>query len=154
MGEVKVHDQSLAHFGVLGMKWGVHRTATQLGKSAGNWGKEAGKMIKSNYTHPIITSRANRESKKADTMGNRVRRTLVYQNTKDLKDINKRIDTMVAEKAAQRALNKAEKAKVKEIKDQYRKEYMAGESALGKVYAKLTDGDKIYADIMYESNKK
>jgi hypothetical protein len=57
-------------------------------------------------------------------------------------------------KLAQKALKKAEKTKIKEIKNQYRKEYMAGESAVGKIYAKLTDGDKIYANVMYDLNKK
>ena len=88
---VQPSDKYLSHVGVMGMKWGVRRGAQRLG----NWTKEAGKMTKNNFKHPFLTTKANRESLKADTTGNKVRRTMVYQNTKDLKDINSRVNKMV-----------------------------------------------------------
>jgi hypothetical protein len=160
----------LAHFGIKGMHWGVRRKLIDIGRSDGaqkpgnsiyrtgkavsDWGKEAGKLTKNNYRHPFLTSKAARASLKSDTIGNRLRRTMVYQNTKNLRDINKRTDKLVAQKAAQRALKKAEKAKMKDIKTQYRKEYMAGESKAGVIYARLTQADKIYANTMYTLNDK
>ena len=88
----------LKHYGVLGMKWGKRTAAVK------NWGKEAGKLTVNSYKHPILSDRANKESIKADpSIKSRLRRTMVYQNTKDIKDVNQRLDKMLADKAARKA---------------------------------------------------
>jgi hypothetical protein len=65
---------------------------------AHSWLKEAGKMQVSSLRHPIITSKANRASKKEGTLGSKLRRGLVYQNTTDLRDVNRRIDELLNNK--------------------------------------------------------
>lgn len=101
--------ETLYHYGVLGMHWGkrggtgahVSDSAKHLqsGKNkVTDWLKEAGKLKLSDLRHPIITKKANLSSIKADTWPNKFRRTLVYQNTKDLKDVNQRVETLLAEK--------------------------------------------------------
>lgn len=42
---------------------------------------------------------------------------------------------------------------VKDVKKQYRKQYMAGESFVGKIYGKVTGADKIYADMQYDIHR-
>ena len=93
-----ISENELAHVGVLGMKWGKRK-----GKSS--WLKEAGKVTKNNLLHPIITDKADRESKKAGSFKDNVRRTLAYQSTKDLKDINSRVDKILADKKKMKDVN-------------------------------------------------
>jgi hypothetical protein len=62
------------------------------------WLKEAGKATLSNIRHPIITGKANRESIATGNLSSQLRRSLGYQNTKDLKDVNRRIDAALKAK--------------------------------------------------------
>lgn len=59
-----------------------------------------------------------------------------------------------AKAKADKILAKNEKIKYKETIKQYRKEINAGESAIGKLYNKLTDADKYQAEIMYDQRHK
>lgn len=65
-----------------------------------------------------------------------------YQTTKELKDVNDRVDSMLAKKT-----------KIKDIKNKYRKEYMDKQSGVGKIITKITNSDKTYSDVMYNLNK-
>jgi len=71
-------------------------------KSPKAWLSEAGKVAINGYIHPIITNRANTQSKQAGSFGNEVRRTLLYQNTNDLRDVNQRIYKAIADKKAKK----------------------------------------------------
>jgi hypothetical protein len=144
----------LQHFGIPGMKWGHRKNPGAFGSAIKSRIKEVGRYTKNSTLHPIITSRAANASIRGEKLGTQVRRMYVGQKTKEIKDVNDRVDVLMAKKAAEKALKKAEKAKIKDIKTQYRKEYMDGESKVGKIYSKLTDADKIYADVMYDLNKK
>ena len=95
----------LQHHGIKGMKWGVRRSQAVLDRAAGrksstSWEKEAKKMTINNLKHPILTNKADRESKAADSFGNRLRRNTLYQNTKDLQDVNARFEKLLSQKQA------------------------------------------------------
>ena len=89
----------LSHYGILGMKWGVRRQPGPdglVGKSRGQaikeWGSEAGKLTKTNLRHPGIVAKAKEESINAEpTFRNRLRRTMLYENTDNIKDVNARV---------------------------------------------------------------
>jgi hypothetical protein len=85
---------SLKHVGIMGMKWG-HRKA-----QAKAWLKEAGTTTKNSLLHPYLTDKANKASINSEKkLGTRLRRSTVYQKTKELKDVNSRVKKMQAEKA-------------------------------------------------------
>ena len=101
------------------MKWGVHRyqnkngTLTSVGKrrqSLTSWTKEAKKMTGNSLKHPFLNDRADRESKAADSFGNRLRRNTLYQNTKDIQDVNARFEKLLSDKNKNDAAKKADKA--------------------------------------------
>jgi len=133
------NQRGLSHTGVLGMKWGVRRAGNAIKSRV----RETTKYTKNSYLHPFLTGKAERQSMDKNSFGTIARRSLVYQKTSEIKDINTRVNKMLAKKA-----------KIKQIKTEYRKEYMRGESAAGKVFAKVTGSDKIYANTMYDLNKK
>ena len=86
-------EKYLEHHGVPGMKWGHHKTGLQ------NWGKEAGKLTKNQLIHPILTGKANQQSINSEKSAKtRARRQTLYQNTKDLKDVNSRMEKMLADR--------------------------------------------------------
>lgn len=153
----------LSHFGVPGMKWGVRKAAS----AAGRYAKEAGKLTKNSYVHPILTKKAASASISKDKLGTRLRRTTIANTTKELADINQRVDKAVQQRAQQKAQQKQAKAKakvekmlakkaaeqkVKDLKQNYEKEYMAGKSKVGKIITSALGTHKIYADVMYDLN--
>jgi len=131
-----MEQRALSHFGVPGMKWGVRRAANGVRNQIG----EAYKMQRNSLMHPFVTQKATYDSLKKGNIKTNIRRTMIFQKTSEIKDINDRVKSILANKQ-----------KIKDIKTQYRKEYMAGEKSFGKAYAKVTGADKTYADIMANS---
>lgn len=95
----------LKHYGVLGMKWGKRKAA------AGAYVRESGKMIKESLKHPILSNKANKESIAADPLKTRLRRSSLYQTTKEIHDVNQRLNKMLADKARLKKM-RGEKAEV------------------------------------------
>lgn len=63
--------------------------------------------------------------------------------------VNKAIDA----KAKMQSAKKAYKTANKKFDKAYRKQYMAGESFIGKMYGKASGSDRTYADLQYEFNR-
>ena len=156
-------DDVLAHYGVPGMKWG-HR------KAAGDsWLREAGKITVSTYKHPILTKKANRESIRTEGTKTKLRRKFGYQNTKELKDVNDRINAKVAERAPITRYSKNPSAdhvnsreiKRKPISEMSNKELreLNERLQLERNYASLakrdfSSGSKFVDDVLKESGKE
>lgn len=164
-GELYNADE-LYHYGVPGMKWGK-RKARYEGVSTDGSKRRAYEQSR----QALIEAKRNKKaaskvySKTYDNWRNKAIADL--SPIKKHRDAsNKRFeDTVKAAKAANSAEKKYKAAKkamkvakkaanieAKAVKQKYREQYMKGASVAGKIYAKLTDADKHYADLAYGLN--
>lgn len=133
-------DSELYHHGVKGQKWGHRKAKLELQKAKSTRkvaNREFNRKFRS-YNSSFLNSFRTKEEKSA--AGDRA----IKAGAKAEK----------ANKAYKRAKKKykfavkADKIKMKDLEKKYRKEYMSGQSKVGKAISKLTGSDRIYANIM------
>jgi hypothetical protein len=124
--EVEKVKAELAHFGVLGMHWGVRRREGESWRTAHlrTASKVADRDIKSFPKGPIKTKDGK-----------------VVLTRKDVDDILKDL------------MRERKKIKVNLIKSQYRDDYMKGKNFVQKLSTRILNTDKYYGDMMYEMNR-
>ena len=160
------YDEELMHYGIPGMKWG-HRKAVlpQVSQSSTNKKVANAAQAKQNMK---AAKKAYKSANKAFNKAYRNSNSWILNSQFDKADYKKRQDVSLqaaqkAEKSKQaykkakanyKMSDKIAKKSIKDVKKQYRKQYMAGESIVGKIYGKVTDADKIYADMQYELHRK
>lgn len=162
----------LYHYGVPGMKWG-HRKATYVDPKDYINTKKFKKDAKAQYKAAKIKAERTWD-RETDAIDRRLEKKYAGKNSKqDKKEYYKEVDASYNEsynkarkaisdaktqyKAAKvqaKAMKKMEKIQAKEIKEYYRQECLKGKSFLEKAWIKFGGGDKIYADSMYELNKR
>jgi hypothetical protein len=152
----------LYHYGVPGMKWGK-RKARYEGVSTDGSKKAAYARAR----QQLAQAKTNRKvANKAYDKAYRNANSLILNSQFNKADNKRRNDEMMDAakkagaadkkyKAAKKAMKVAKKAanvEAKAVKQKYRDQYMKGSSMVGKIYAKLTDADKHYAEMMYGLN--
>ena len=153
----------LYHYGVPGMKWG-HRKQSAVDKARQNMidakkrkrtaKKEYNKSFSKAYDRsiaawsPVKKHRQANDARWEDAMNKAETSRNATAKYKKAKQKYK------AEKAAQKALAKIEKQNYKDTIKKMAKEINAGESAVGRIYNKLTGADKIQAELKYDEMQK
>lgn len=165
-----VNVDDIEHHGVKGMKWGKRKArydnistngskkrayeaaqkklaAAKANKKMENkeYDKAYSRAYNSSARHPITQWTGGKNQKKVDANWD-----AAIEKAKSSEKANRQYK---AAKKAAKAAKKMAKVEMKAVKQKYREQYMKGKSAVGKVLAKLTDGDRIYADAMYDLNK-
>lgn len=160
-------NNELTHYGVPGMKWGK-RKAKYEGVSTNGSKKRAYEDAKTKLAAArSVKKSANREYTQAFNKAYN-KSLAAYSPFKKARENNEKrwniaMNKGVASAKADRAYKsakktmkvakKAAKIEAKAVKQKYRDQYMKGASKAGKIYAKLTDADKYYAEMMYDLNK-
>ncbi len=97
-------NNSLQHYGVPGMKWGV-RKAVKIGNTLNKGINNARKrnMETSKYAinkafHPILSAKADVASMRGQSLGTKMRRSMLYQKTEEVRDINKRVESLIQQR--------------------------------------------------------
>ena len=146
-GELLHTDSStdiLEHYGVKGMKWGkrLRSAATKVasdkrvratGRYLKDYGKEAFKGVRRSYTHPILSSKAERLATRYDLRKGNPTSALLVRN----KDAMKRMNDYVDERLILKDNNKSKQRQTKGLKNkasnyvQYRRDV----SNINKKYA-------------------
>lgn len=157
-----MNENELMHYGVPGMKWGK-RKARYEGISTDGSKKRAYEQSR----QALIKAKQNKKSaNRSFDRAYRDANSLILNSQFNKADNKKRNDAMMDAakksesankqyKAAKKAMKVAKKAaniEAKAVKQKYRDQYMKGASMAGKIYAKLTDADKHYADLAYGLN--
>lgn len=163
-----INADELMHYGVPGMRWG-HRKNRYAGVSTDGSKRRAAEKAR----QQMIAAKSNkrlkgREYSKAfnkaynysslhpvsQYFGKRKKESdRRWENSeKKAKESLKADKQYKAAKKAYKAAKKMANLEAKAVKQKYKDEYMKGASAAGKVYAKLTDAHKYYADMMYDIN--
>ena len=150
------YQNSLMHYGVPGMKWGHKKAKAVPSNTADAWRRM--KLAKYNKQS------ANKKFDKAYRHDNSIIRKLQFdkadnkRSAKDLSDAARKADKADRDykkaKKAYKVTKKAEKQKIKDIKAKYSKDYLNDKSRVGKVISRMLGTDKIYADIMYDMDKR
>ena len=159
-------DDGLYHYGVPGMKWGHRKSYTipQVSQKSTNRIVNKAEQAKRQMQQARQQyKKSNKQFDKAYRNANSWIANLQFDKADRKRRENELVEASVKSEKASKAYKKAKanyklskkqaKTAVKDIKKQYRKQYMAGENAVGKIYAKLTDADKYYADIQYNLNR-
>lgn len=154
------YSDELYHYGVKGMKWG-HKKARYDAVSTDGSKRRAYESAKRTLDKARDDKRAanraySKAFKKSTSVygaygpGNKQRHERTYDAAIAANKADKQYKN--AKKAAKIA-KKAAKIEAKAVKTKYREQYMKGESTVGKILSRLTDADKHYANIAYETNK-
>lgn len=154
-----VNADELMHYGVPGMRWG-HRKNRYAGVSTDGSKRRAAEQAR----QQMISAKKNKRAKqkafdkaynetqklknwfgeRGEKAGNAAERAAAASNKADKQ--------YKAAKKAYKAAKKMANIEAKAVKEKYKEEYMKGSSMVGKIYAKLTDSHKHYADMMYDIN--
>jgi hypothetical protein len=159
------NENELYHYGVPGMKWGKRKarpSPTTDGSAKKAYEKAKAKTAKArderDATKTLYNKAFNRAYNKNHPYSlSREKRQASDKRWEEVADKAKKLNTAnskyKAAKKAEKAAKKMAKAEAKAVKKAYRKQYMQGQSAAGKVWAKLTDLDRYYAESAYKKNK-
>lgn len=149
-------DSDLMHYGIKGMKWGVRKDPDrQSVRTARAEYREANRDYNETYKRAYDYSTRH-------PISQYIRKSRHYNKSNELwGDVweKSRIsrDKKTAYKKAKkdyRNNKRAEKINAKEIKSQYRAQYNKGKSRAARIVIGITGSDKIYADTMYNLDKK
>lgn len=168
----------LTHWGVKGMKWGVRRyqnkdgSLTPAGKKrygvddvpTDGSAKKAYDSAKNRLTeaannkktaNELYTKTVNDSFKLENQFG--VKKKMYAKSITETAESSKKADVEYKKvlkdfKKDIRVTKTLAKLEEKKVKQLYKEDAMKGETFVGKVLTKLTNGDKYYADVMYEKN--
>ena len=154
-----VNVDELMHYGVPGMRWG-HRKNRYAGVSTDGSKRRAAEQARQQMIAAKKNKRAkqkaydkafNEQAKLKNWFGERGEKAGAAAE-RAANSSNRADKQYKAAKKAYKAAKKMANLEAKAVKQKYKDEYMKGSSAVGKLYAKLTDSHKYYANTMYNIN--
>lgn len=154
-----VNTDELIHYGVPGMRWG-HRKNRYAGISTDGSKRRAAERARQQMIAAKQNKRAkqkaydkafNEQAKLKNWFGERGEKAGAAAE-RAANSSNRADKQYKAAKKAYKAAKKMANIEAKAVKQKYKDEYMKGASVAGKIYAKLTDAHKYYADMQYDIN--